>query len=446
MGEVWKARDTRLNRLVALKLLPAGTTDDDRRRRFLNEAQAASALNHPNIVTIHDIVNDHGHEAIAMEHIAGRTLDRVILPKGMPLADVLRYGIAIASGVAAAHAAGIVHRDLKPGNVMVTDTGQVKVLDFGLAKLSEATPADGATRTAAAHTDEGTILGTVSYMSPEQAEGRKVDARSDIFSFGALLYEMVTGRRAFRGDTRLSTLSAILRDEPAPIGPDHPGVPHDLERIIARCLRKDAERRYQTMADVRLALEEVKEQSVSGMRVGPVPRASGRRAAVWALIGIGMAAAASGAWLLWSRKSTLPDAPVIIRQFTNYRGSEGTPAVSPDGKLIAFAWEGDPPTGFNIWVKLLDSSQPLQVTSGPETKLRPVWSPDGLHIAYTSGSSPSNQIYEVPALAVSRGILLQVSSRTGHRMAIPFSSRETRAPTRRGACFSSRSRMARRAV
>src|SRR5262245_42396168 len=217
MGEVWKARDTRLNRIVALKILPSGTADDDRRRRFVQEAQTASALNHPNIVTVHDIASDGDRHAIAMEHLAGRTLDRVIPPKGMPVDEVLRYGIAIASGVAAAHRAGIVHRDLKPANVMVTESGQIKVLDFGLAKLTEAVAADDAARTVAGHTEAGTVVGTVSYMSPEQAEGRQVDARSDIFSFGALLYEIVMGRRPFQGDSRMSTITSILRDEPKPI-------------------------------------------------------------------------------------------------------------------------------------------------------------------------------------------------------------------------------------
>jgi eukaryotic-like serine/threonine-protein kinase len=399
MGEVWKARDTRLNRLVALKILPAGTTNDDRRRRFVLEAQAASALNHPNIVTIHDIVSDPGHEAIAMEYIAGRTLDGLILSKGMILADVLRSAIAIASGVAAAHGAGIVHRDLKPGNVMVTDSGEVKVLDFGLAKLSEAMAPDETTRTAPGHTAEGTIVGTVSYMSPEQAEGRRIDARSDIFSFGALLYEMVTGQRAFRGDTRMSTIAAILRDEPTRIAAQRRDIPHDLEQIIVRCLRKDADRRYQSMTDVRLALEEVREEFESSTRAAPFPPVDRRRIAVWALLGLGILTSAGGAWLIWNRKPAVPAGPTIVTPFTNYRGFERNPAVSPDGKMIAFAWEGEQLVTLDIWVKLLDSSPPLKVTTGPEHKMSPVWSPDSRRIAYTSPPGDVyRQVYEIPAL------------------------------------------------
>ncbi len=397
MGQVYRARDTRLNRVVALKVLPPELANTDRRRRFLQEAQAASILNHPNIVTIHDIVSDAGRDAIAMEHIAGRTLEQVIPADGLRLGDVLRHGIAIASGVAAAHDAGVVHRDLKPGNVMVTDAGHIKVLDFGLAKLREVVTHDEATRTRE-HTAAGTIVGTASYMSPEQAEGLKVDARSDIFSFGALLYEMVTGRRAFHGETPMSTITAILRDQPTPIASDHPDVPRELERIIVRCLRKDPDRRYQTMSDVRLALEELKEDVERAPGVELHSPGRRRRAYVWPLVGL-VLASASVAWVMWNRKPAVPEAPTIIKPFTNNGGFEGSPAVSPDGKMIAFAWNGDQLDTMDIYVKLLDSSQPLKLTSGPEAKMWPVWSPDGRRIAYTSPvGDVGRQVYEIPAL------------------------------------------------
>jgi serine/threonine protein kinase len=196
MGEVYKARDTRLDRTVAIKVLPAEkVADPERRHRFVQEAKAASALNHPNIVTIYDIGQTDGIDFIAMEYVAGKTLEQVIPRHGMRLNEALRYAVQMADALAKAHAAGIIHRDLKPGNVMVTDEGQIKVLDFGLAKLTEAGPLgnDEPTRTMKPATEEGTIVGTVAYMSPEQAEGKKVDARSDIFSFGAVLYEMLTG-------------------------------------------------------------------------------------------------------------------------------------------------------------------------------------------------------------------------------------------------------------
>ena len=217
MGVVYKAEDTRLHRFVALKFLPEEVARDRQAlSRFQREAQAASALNHPNICTIYDIGEHDGRAFIAMEFISGKTLDRLIPRNGLRVNEALKQSVQIANALAAAHKSGIVHRDLKPGNVMATEQGLVKVLDFGLAKLTESggSGEDEATRTLKPTTEEGVIVGTVSYMSPEQAEGKKLDARSDIFSFGAVLYEMVTGRRAFQGDSRLSTMTAILREEP----------------------------------------------------------------------------------------------------------------------------------------------------------------------------------------------------------------------------------------
>jgi Serine/threonine protein kinase len=200
MGEIYKAQDTRLNRIVAIKTLPgAHLGDEGRRRRFIQEAQAASALNHPNIITVHDIISDGEAELIVMEYVSGKTLAELIPAGGLPIAEVLRYSVQMADALQAAHAAGIIHRDLKPGNIMITDSGRVKILDFGLAKFSASAPLNDNDETwaagAAPLTVEGSILGTVSYMSPEQAEGKPLDLRSDIFSFGAVLYEMVTGTR-----------------------------------------------------------------------------------------------------------------------------------------------------------------------------------------------------------------------------------------------------------
>ena len=269
MGVVYKARDVLLNRTAALKFLPTdGAEAADKRRRFVQEAQAASALNHPNIVTIYEVGQADGRDFIAMELVQGRPLDEVIGRKALPQGKSIAYGVQIADALAAAHAAGIVHRDLKPGNVMVADSGLVKVLDFGLAKLvARASGGSDATRTVladSAKTAEGLILGTVSYMSPEQAEGRPVDHTSDIFSFGALFYEMLTGRRAFHGESTVSTLAAILTAEPAPLSAEAPGVPAELTRIVSRCLRKAPEKRWQSIADVRIALEEFKQDLDSG--------------------------------------------------------------------------------------------------------------------------------------------------------------------------------------
>ena len=221
MGHVFKAHDTRLGRTVALKILRTDRpVDEERRRRFMQEARAASALNHPHIVVLHDILSENGSDVLVMEYVPGKTLDQVIPKKGLRLQDTLRYGIQIADALAAAHHSGIVHRDLKPSNILITETGSVKLLDLGLAKLFEPQRPgeDDVTRTLEKPplTEDGAIVGTASYMSPEQAEGKPVDARSDIFSFGCVLYEMVTGQRAFQGSTRVSTISAILRDEPRP--------------------------------------------------------------------------------------------------------------------------------------------------------------------------------------------------------------------------------------
>src|SRR5499427_4529255 len=268
MGEVYKARDTRLGREVAIKLLRAEKlSSPERTARFIQEARSASALNHSHIVTIHDIGAEGGRDFIVMEYIKGRPLDQLIPPTGMPVGQVLRLAVQIADALSKAHAAGIIHRDLKPGNIMVTEEGDVKLLDFGLAKLTDTSETSEFDRTLTvqrAQTEEGTIVGTLSYMSPEQAEGKKLDARSDIFSFGAVMYEMVTGRRAFAGGSSASTISAILREEPKPASQVTEGTPRDLERVIGRCLRKSPDRRFQTMADLRVALEELKEESDSG--------------------------------------------------------------------------------------------------------------------------------------------------------------------------------------
>jgi serine/threonine-protein kinase len=270
MGDIYKAHDARLNRFVAVKVLSsANAGDPERRRRFIQEAQAASGLNHPNIITIHDIVNEPEGDYMVMEFVSGKTLVDLIPKGGLRAAQALKYGVQMADALSAAHSAGIVHRDLKPGNVMVTDSGLVKVLDFGLAKLTDRGPAsqisdNTQTIADAPLTVEGSIIGTVSYMSPEQAQGKKVDTRSDIFSFGVVFYEMLTGSRAFSGDSALSTLSAILRDEHKPMIEIAPDVPPQLELLISRCLRKNPDERWQSMKDVLGALGALKHESDSG--------------------------------------------------------------------------------------------------------------------------------------------------------------------------------------
>jgi serine/threonine protein kinase len=273
MGVVYQAFDTHLDRPVAIKILRAdATTSAERQRRFVQEAKAASALNHPNIIHIYDISSSGDTDFIAMEFVAGKTLHQLIGKNDLlPLRDTLKYSIQIADALARAHSAGIVHRDLKPANIIIDGEGRVKLLDFGLAKLTEKTvDSEAATATMTAEdaplTEEGSMVGTVAYMSPEQAEGRKVDARSDIFSFGSVLYEMVTGCRPFEGATKMSTISAILQKEPPPPGGLAPNLPAELEKIILRCLRKDRDRRTQHIDDIKLALEELRDDSASDKR------------------------------------------------------------------------------------------------------------------------------------------------------------------------------------
>jgi len=288
MGVVYRALDTHLDRPVAIKVLRAdATTNPERRRRFQREAKAASALNHPNIVHIYDISSWGDTDYIAMEFVDGKTLDHLIGKGGLVLRDTLKYAIPVADALSRAHAAGIVHRDLKPANIIVGEDGRVKLLDFGLAKLTETTlnaDVDSEAGTATmidredVQTEEGTIVGTVTYMSPEQAEGKKVDARSDIFSFGSVLYEMVSGRRPFEGANKISTLAAILHKEPPPLAEVAPDLPAELEKIISRCLRKDLERRAQHAGDIKLALEELREDSATG-KLSHASQAAGQAAA-----------------------------------------------------------------------------------------------------------------------------------------------------------------------
>ena len=234
MGVVYKARDTHLDRFVAIKVLPPeAVTDSERKRRFVQEAKAASSLNHPNIVTVHDIETDHGVMFIAMEHICGRTLDAVIKRGALPLKEALRCAIEIADALSAAHIAGIVHRDLKPGNIMVTEQGRVKVLDFGLAKLvrPEENHETAMTLSSPA-TLPGMVMGTVGYMSPEQVRRQAVDHRADIFAFGAILYEMLTAQRAFQKPTSAETMAAILNEEPQSISQISLQIPPGLQRVV----------------------------------------------------------------------------------------------------------------------------------------------------------------------------------------------------------------------
>jgi Tol biopolymer transport system component/predicted Ser/Thr protein kinase len=401
MGVVYKARDVLLNRTAALKFLPAdGAEADDKRRRFVQEAQAASALNHPNIVTIYEVGQADGRDFIAMELVQGRPLDEVIGRKALPQGRSIAYGVQIADALAAAHSAGIVHRDLKPGNVMVADSGLVKVLDFGLAKLvTRASDASDATRTVlgdSPKTAEGLILGTVSYMSPEQAEGRPVDHTSDIFSFGAVFYEMLTGRRAFHGESTVSTLAAILTAEPAPLSAEAPGVPAELARIVSRCLRKAPEKRWQSIADVRIALEEFKQDLDSGqLAVDRTPVAPRRR--LWIPIAAAtLVTAAVTGFAAWRARPAAPASELWrVRRLTADSGASLFPAISRDGRLVAYVSDRAAADSMDLWVQQVEGGDPVQLTRNLGYCQDPSFSPDGSRIVLRCGTEPDS-IYVIP--------------------------------------------------
>jgi eukaryotic-like serine/threonine-protein kinase len=350
MGEVYLARDTRLGRQVALKVLPAGfAADSDRRQRLAREAQAAARLNHPNIVTLFSFEDADGLSFLTMEHVDGQMLSSLIPPQGLTLNALLTIAVPIADAVAAAHQAGIVHRDLKPANVMLTSSGsRVKVLDFGLAKPSDAQAVNAALSTNTAPiTSDGRIVGTIAYMSPEQAEGKPVDARSDVFSLGVMLFEMATGRRPFGGATNISVITAILRDAPPSLTDVKAGLPLEFARIVRRCLQKEPDRRFQTAVDLRNALEELKQESDSGMLApGPVtrpaPPSRPRRAAVLGATGLVAVAGAAG-WLALGNRSGREQrsAAVEIRERQVTSNPIDAPvffaAISADGRYVAYS-------------------------------------------------------------------------------------------------------------
>jgi Tol biopolymer transport system component len=407
MGEVYRARDTRLGREVAIKVLPAErTADSGRRARFVQEARAASALSHPHIVTIYEIESAEGVDFIVMELVAGKTLDALIPRQGMRLGEALRVAIPLADALAAAHAAGIVHRDLKPANVMVTPEGAVKVLDFGLAKLTQIDGSDGEDATTldareSPRSRPGSVAGTPAYMSPEQASGGLVDARSDVFSFGSVLYEMVTGRRPFGGGSSAETLAALLKEQPKPPTRLVPDVPEELERIILHCLRKEPGRRFQHMVDVKVELEELKEGPDSQARApagaATAKRRSRRRWIALAVAGAVVLAAATALTLWRLRRSELP-APRVVLLASSRSTAGGT--FSPDGTQIAFGSPGEKGDNWDIWLKIVGEAETRRLTSDPAADLCPGWSPDGKQIAFVrfGGSASAEAVYLVSPL------------------------------------------------
>jgi Tol biopolymer transport system component/predicted Ser/Thr protein kinase len=404
MGVVYLAEDTKLRRAVALKFLPKELSGEPRiLERFEREAQAASALNHPNICTIYDIDEHDGRHFIAMEFLQGRALKHRLLGRALPTEETIDLAVQIASGLDAAHCKGIVHRDIKPGNIFITDRGLVKILDFGLAKLVEGrldrTSSAGPTLTAQEPlTSPGAAVGTVAYMSPEQARGEKLDVRTDLFSFGVVLYEMASGRQAFSGPTSAVIFDAILHK--APVSPVrlNPELPPDLERIINKALEKDRRLRYPSAADMQADFERLKRDSSSvraaaveaGARaaIDAAPARPGRRRRfIWAAGALTVVAlAAAGIILLLARKhpseAALPRVVNAVKASTAM-GSEDCPSWSPDGRT--FAYQSDQAGNWDIWVSQVGSSQAANRTEdSPADDFGPSWSPDGQWIAFFS--------------------------------------------------------------
>ena len=404
MGEVYRASDSRIGREVALKILPRHfSQDSDRLRRFEQEAQAAGMLNHPNIVAIHDTGTYNGSPYLVSELLQGEVLQQKLKGHLLPVRKTIDYAFQIATGLSAAHEKGIIHRDLKPGNIFITKEGRVKLLDFGLAKLTHPDASLSSSLENTDLTETGVVLGTIVYMSPEQVTGRKVDRRSDIFAFGSVLYEMLSGKRPFSGDTQIEVMHAILKADPPELSPSNGSIPPSLERIARRCLEKDPDLRFQTTSDLAFAIESL--STASGTALAPIRQRKPMHLA-WILSGIlFVVAVILGAALYRSRDNTLQQENASSVQRLSIVLPENTvlnsSVISPDGRRVAYVTNTT--TGFSkLWLRSLDSAEAEEIP-GTEDATLPFWSPDSKAIGFftekelkivTIGGGPPRTLYD----------------------------------------------------
>jgi serine/threonine protein kinase/Tol biopolymer transport system component len=401
MGEVYRARDESLGREVAIKVLPKElASDPDRLRRFEQEARAAAALNHPNILAVYGFSTTEEHAPyLVTELLQGQTLRERLQQGEIPVRKAVEFALQAARGLAAAHDRGIVHRDLKPENLFLTRDGIVKILDFGLAKLTVPEAASQTSVATVSFTEVGVVLGTAGYMSPEQVRGQVVDHRSDIFSLGAILYEMLSGKRAFEGKTAADTMSAILKEEPAELSASG-RLPPALGRMVDRCLEKDPAERFQSARDLAFNLELLSREETGSAAAVALPARKGRR---WLIAGLGALALLGAAGLGFFSRGLKPRAenssPAELRRLTDFVGMEEFPALSPDGKSVAFT--ADVSGRRQIWVRLLAGGTPLQVTQDDADHQYPRWSPDSSSLIYFSPSQEPDgegKIWQISAL------------------------------------------------
>jgi serine/threonine protein kinase/Tol biopolymer transport system component len=401
MGEVYRARDPRLGREVAIKVLPASlSSDPGRLQRFEQEARSASALNHPNILVVYDVGTHDGVPYLVTELLEGETLRERLREGTLPPRKALEYAIQLGQGLAAAHEKGIIHRDLKPDNIFLCRDGRCKILDFGLAKLVAPEPQDATiSRLRSPHTEEGVVMGTAGYMSPEQVRGQKADARSDIFAFGAVLYEMLSGRRAFLGVTPADTASAILKEDPADLVAGNRKITPTLDGIVRHCLEKNPEERFQSARDLAFHLHSLSPISEVGAASADLPTRGLSPSVRWLLASLALVLVAAGSW--WLRETFAGRSATKTAQFrhlTDFAGMEEFPAISPDGKSVAFTRDAG---GFRqLWVRLLSGGVPIQVTRDPVDHQSPRWSPDSGALIYYSPpvAEAYGTVWQIPAL------------------------------------------------